>query len=103
MAFSLAYSCQKYDDAWINSEFTGANETIRNLETLCDEYNKEIVAMHAVIKSIEKNDMITDLLYQPDDSSLTLTFRDMGTVKLNLNDGKNGKETQGAFHFLNCL
>lgn len=93
MAFSLAYSCQKYDDTWINSEFTGANETIRNLETLCDEYNKEIVAMHAVIKSIEKNDMITDLLYQPDDSSLTLTFRDMGTVKLNLNDGKNGKET----------
>ena len=93
MVFALAYSCQKYDDAWISNEFGIISENISDLEALCVDYNKEIVAVHSVIQAIEKNDMITDLLYQPEANSLTLTFRDMGLVKLTITEGKNGKET----------
>ena len=88
----LVFSCQKYDDTWIKDELSSVNQTIDKLEDLCSRYNSDIIAIQKIITAIQNNDMISNVLYQPEQNSLTLTFSKMGTVTINIKNGNDGED-----------
>lgn len=92
----LAFSCSKYDDAWISGEFTSVSEYIDNIAARCNNFNKEIVAIKGLVTAIEKNDMVTNLLYLPEKNTLSLTFRDRGVITITISDGQNGTNVHTA-------
>lgn len=96
LVFILAFSCNKYDDAWISGEFDSVSNYIDNIEIRCNNFNKEIVAIQGIVTAIEKNDMVTNLRYLPDKNTLSLTFRDRGVITITINDGKNGNDVHTA-------
>lgn len=88
----LAISCSRYDDAWITDRLEEVDQELQKLERLCTDYNTNISSLKNIIAALEENDIIEDVLYLPENNSLTLVFSKKGEVTLSIKNGKDGND-----------
>ena len=89
----LAYSCNKYDDAWIKQEFRNQNNKLSQIETQCQRINDNITAVENILSSLEDKDIITSFTVITEEGETVgyeLVFQKRGVVKVYY--GKTGNK-----------
>ena len=92
-----AVACiQKYDDTAIWDELRNHEKRIEALETLCDQFNTNIISLQTIVTALQNNDFVTDITPLTDngiDIGYTITFSKSGEVTIfHGKDGKDGKD-----------
>lgn len=90
----IAVSCSKYEDQWITDGMNEYDKQLTALEASCRQANSDLAALKNIAEALQRNDIVTDLRFNPEENSLRISFRDMGTIIINISDGENGKDVK---------
>jgi outer membrane murein-binding lipoprotein Lpp len=92
----LAGGCQKYDDTELRSDIDDLKERVQNLESLCQNLNKDIVALKALVEALQANDYIVSVTPNYEGSKETgyiITFGSGKSITIyHGSDGKDGED-----------
>ena len=91
------FSCSDiYDDSEIRSEIDDLNERVSSLEKLCNNMNGDIVAIKAIVTSLQNSDYITNVATIKDGVNVigyTISFLKSESITIyNGKDGANGSD-----------
>lgn len=96
LAVILAFSCSKYDDSWIKTEFSKRQNKINLIENSCMLLNTNVAALRDVLTALNEKDFIKSVSAIEEDGAIIgyeLDFQKAGIVKLYYGkDGADGKD-----------
>lgn len=95
----MAFSCSRYDDAWIREELEKQKEAVSELEDLCLRINDNISAIEEIVTTLEEKDFIKSFSPITENGKTVgyeLIFQKKGVVRLYYaqdgNDGEDGAD-----------
>ena len=98
IAAALVFSCNIYDDTWIQEELERQKDAVSKLESDCQSWNDNLTALEQILTSLQDNDYIKSVSTIEKNGKVTgyqLTFQKRGIVIINHGqDGQDGKDGQ---------
>lgn len=94
MASLLFSSCTKFDDSKIWETLTELEKRIYHLEELCKQTNSNIIALQAIVASLEENKYITNISpINKDGETIGYTISFSDNESITIFHGEDGKES----------